>query len=150
MSTSMRGPYTGPRGGVYYIDANGNKQYGEPPTPKARTSLGAINKKIRAKVPASVFRNARNPKYGLGGPTTHELSPFAVKHTSWSDPKNGGFDISKWSEARKRKLEAFRKKPGWANRSLYAATVRFAANERFQYTEKLRRRFSAIGKKSPL
>lgn len=29
MSTSMRGPYTGPRGGVYYIDAKGNKQYAD-------------------------------------------------------------------------------------------------------------------------
>jgi hypothetical protein len=25
MNTTKRGPYTGPRGGVYYIDANGNK-----------------------------------------------------------------------------------------------------------------------------
>jgi hypothetical protein len=40
MKTSMRGPYTGPRGGVYYIDANGNKQYGEPPM-KSREAKAA-------------------------------------------------------------------------------------------------------------
>jgi len=37
MNTSMRGPYTGPRGGVYYIDANGNKQYGDPTAMSSRS-----------------------------------------------------------------------------------------------------------------
>lgn len=85
MKTTMRGPYTGPRGGVYYIDANGNKQYGP------RTRIDYVLRK-------------RGVSYGRAraAPTIKMLKGKQARDEAWGDAQREQWDIAERLEAAQR------------------------------------------------